>query len=286
MYLVSLEKSSTPIRSSISTRRCGISFSKLEANSHSATSTGPSISLQRAMTSIARSGTANSWRVTRILPSVSVPVLSVQIVVTEPSVSTARSLFTSPLRLRILRIPITSITVTAIRRPSGIAAIASTIETRSISRKGRPDTSPTMKMAAVTPITSKVRVLLNALSRTWSGVSSCVSSLRLVAILPSSVWIPVAVTSMRPRPVTTVVPMNTWFAPSSVFLLTGSLSPVRIASSTAIFVLSMSLPSPGTRSPAARTAISPGTSSRSSISRRKPSRMTVAVGLRRFLSEV
>jgi len=74
-------------------------------------------------------------RVMRIKPSVNVPVLSVQMVVTEPSVSTANKRLIRPLRLSIFRIPRTRMTVTAISKPSGTAAIARMMDVRSISKK-------------------------------------------------------------------------------------------------------------------------------------------------------
>jgi len=118
------------------------------------------------MASIALWRSLNSSCVTRMRPSVSVPVLSVQITVTEPSVSTASSLFTSPFRLRILRIPNTNITVTAMSRPSGTAATARTIETRSMSSMGRPVSTPVIMMARVTATTSLVREWLKVRNRT------------------------------------------------------------------------------------------------------------------------
>jgi len=155
----------------------------------------------------ARSGSASSTLATRMRPSVSVPVLSVQIVVTEPSVSTARSRLTSPLRLKILRMPRTRIMVTAISSPSGTAATARMIAVRSVSRKVPPVARPAIKITTVNPATIRVSVEENALSRTWSGVSSSSCSCRLLAILPSSVSMPIFSTCITPRPVSTVLPI-------------------------------------------------------------------------------
>ena len=55
---------------------------------------------------------------------VRVPVLSEQMTVTEPSVSTAGSLRISALRLSILCAPIASVKVTTAGRPSGMTATA------------------------------------------------------------------------------------------------------------------------------------------------------------------
>ncbi len=63
-------------------------------------------------------------RFTTILFWVRVPVLSLEITVVEPRVSTAFNSFTIAFFLAILRIPIDSTTVITVGNPSGIAATA------------------------------------------------------------------------------------------------------------------------------------------------------------------
>src|SRR5207245_998109 len=110
------------------------------------------------------------------------------------------------------------------------------------------------------------------------------------AIFPSSVAMAVSTTTAFPRPPSTVVPMNTRFFRSprnvsrgnaSVALLTGSDSPVREASFTRRLAASRRRASAGTRSPAARTITSPGTSSREGTATTPPSRTACALGAAR-----
>ena len=63
---------------------------------------------------------------------------------------------------------------------------------------------------------------------------------------------------------------------------TGSDSPVRAASCARRLMLSMSLPSAGTRSPVSSLTMSPGTRSRAEISVRRPSRIALTVGTASF----
>ena len=119
-----------------------------------------------------------------------------------------------------------------------------------------------------------------------SGVSRLPASSIMTPIWPTSVRMPVAVTSSRPRPSVTVVPMKAMQdrSPSgasgsgtgSGLLLTACDSPVRAASSTCSRTASMMRPSAGTRMPAERITRSPGTSSAAGIWRSTPSRTTWA----------
>ena len=61
---------------------------------------------------------------TRIFPSVNVPVLSQQIVLTDPKVSAAKSFLTKAFFFSILCIPKLRMTVKVTTKPSGIAATA------------------------------------------------------------------------------------------------------------------------------------------------------------------
>ena len=78
---------------------------------------------------------AVSYSTTVILFSVKVPVLSLQITVALPSVSTAGSCFTRAFFLAILSTPKAITTVTVAGNPSGITDIARDIEIIKISIK-------------------------------------------------------------------------------------------------------------------------------------------------------
>ena len=80
--------------------------------------------------------------------SVSVPVLSEQMTVTEPSVSTAGSLRMSTLRFSIRWAPRASAIVTTAGRPSGTAATAMLTAVRNIVVRSSPRIRPTAKMTA------------------------------------------------------------------------------------------------------------------------------------------
>ena len=104
-----------------------------------------------------------------------------------------------------------------------------------------------------------------------SGVTRSPAVATARPMLPSAVAAPVAVTSARPDPATTVVPRYTMLtlsakgvsAPtgSSGSLATGMLSPVSAASLTLSAALRMRRPSAGMWLPASRTMTSPGTTS-------------------------
>ena len=93
-------------------------------------SSGSSAGLQLAVRRVARAGQVDAaagvtQRAHRHLVRVSVPVLSVQMTVAEPSVSTAASLRTIALRLAMRCMPSDSTTVVTAGSPSGTAATAS-----------------------------------------------------------------------------------------------------------------------------------------------------------------
>ena len=117
------------------------------------------------------------------------------------------------------------------------------------------------------------------------GVSCPLSTCSIPEICPTSVSIPVAVTTNRPEPRVTFVFMNAmpWRSPSgasaatgSRSLATGRLSPVRAASSISRVAAAMIRPSAVTRSPASKATMSPGTSSSAGTSTSSPSRRTRA----------
>jgi hypothetical protein len=116
-------------------------------------------------------------------------------------------------------------------------------------------------------------------------------------ILPISVFAPVARTSARPRPWTTIVPdqTNGRLSPPGLPIsavmsrqppdfMTWTDSPVSSDSSTDRFVQERRTPSAGTRSPSASNNMSPVTTSRPAMRFCSPDRMTFARGLDRSLS--
>jgi len=88
--------------------------------------------------------------VTRIRFSVSVPVLSVQMTVTDPSVSTADSRFMTAPRRASCRTPEDNARVMVGSRPSGTLATISPIEKVIAAAQPRPAASPTGTNAAPT----------------------------------------------------------------------------------------------------------------------------------------
>jgi hypothetical protein len=116
-----------------------------------------------------------------------------------------------------------------------------------------------------------------------SGVASLSVVASNSAILPISVAIAVAVTSARPDPCATAVPLNTMSSRSPTAagadsvagsLSTASLSPVSEASCTRNAFASTSRASAPTASPSASTSKSPRTSSALGTRTSRPSRST------------
>ena len=85
---------------------------------------------------------------------VSVPVLSEQMSVTLPSVSTAGSLRMMARRRAMRDTPMASVTVRAAGSPSGIAATASATAAVKVSIADWPRKSPTPKVAAASATTA------------------------------------------------------------------------------------------------------------------------------------
>ncbi len=120
-----------------------------------------------------------------------------------------------------------------------------------------------------------------------SGVLTSGSSCSIPEMWPTSVAIPVAVTTNSPAPRLTSVRMYTMSvrsprgvsapATASVDLVTGRLSPVSADSATSSVAALNSRPSAGTISPASIVTISPGTSCSAGISASWPSRLTLAL---------
>ena len=119
------------------------------------------------------------------------------------------------------------------------------------------------------------------------GVLTACSACSIPEMWPTSVAIPVAVTTNSPEPRVTLVFMYTMSerspsgvpAPStgSVPLATGRLSPVSADSAISIVAARSSRPSAGTMSPASIETMSPGTSCSAGISCSCPSRIALAL---------
>ena len=137
---------------------------------------------------------------------VSVPVLSEQMTVTEPSVSTAGSFRIRARRASIRCEPRARVTVTTAGSPSGIAATARLTAERNSSTGSSPRNSPIPKRRATIASASSARFLPRSAIRRWSGVASRRTSESIRAIRPSSVSRPVPVATAVARPWTTVVP--------------------------------------------------------------------------------
>ena len=145
-----------------------------------------------------------------------------------------------------------------------------------------------MKMNTQMPIANKPRVFPSLSSLSSSGVLDSCSLPMMLAILPTSVSMLVAVTTPTPRPYVTRVDMNAELfrsprevsssCTSSASLLEGTDSPVREDSSTCRFADSINRISAAINRPVSSTKISPGTRVSESTSLMLPSRFTIAFG--------
>ena len=139
-----------------------------------------------------------------------VPVLSVQITVHDPRVSTEDSRLTRALRAAIRCTPIASASVIVGSRPSGTFASTMPIAKMAPSRRVRPaNRYPTTKNP--TPITTDSSATRCATRPTsiWSGLGSGRTACVSCAILPNSVRMPVAVTTAVRLPDMIVLPAKT-----------------------------------------------------------------------------
>ena len=138
---------------------------------------------------------------------VRVPVLSEQMTVTEPRVSTAGSLRVMALRRTICCTPNARVMVMMAGRPSGMAATAkpmaaiiSSVGAKLWTNQPMPSI-PTAMMRMITARTRPKAVIWRV-----SGVSRVSISVIRRVIRPSSVRAPVAVTTPVPMPAATRVP--------------------------------------------------------------------------------
>ncbi|GAA1222278.1 hypothetical protein GCM10009665_10640 [Kitasatospora nipponensis] len=205
--------------------------------------------------------------VTRIRFSVSVPVLSVQTTLVEPSVSTAESRFTTAPRRARARTPAARARVTVGSRPSGTLATSRPIANVIVAVSDSPEARPSGTNATPTP--TAITAISRATRLTWcsSGLSSRRVRWLSAAIRPSSVCMPVAVTTPSPCPPVHVVPLKSssraWSngpeeSTNSAERNTGTDSPVSADRSTSTPPDSRRA-SAQIREPSSTTRTSPGT---------------------------
>ena len=215
---------------------------------------------------------------------VSVPVLSEQMVLTEPSVSTAGRRRISALKSAMRRAPMASSTVTTAGSASGMAATARLMAVINMVKGFSPRSRPRPKMPAQTTSTTRDSCLLKVARRCCKGVLRSSASFIRLATLPSSVPMPVATTTPCARPLVTVVSLYAMLmrSPSArslpcrvaVFFSTVTDSPVRADSSTLSCAASSRRRSAGTWLPASSSTMSPGTNSLAAMGWGLPSRST------------
>ena len=239
-----------------------------------------------ALVSLARTGSAPEKSVTISSTvmrfSVRVPVLSEQIQLHPPSVSTAWSLRTMARSRLIFCTPSAMMTVTMAGMPSGIAATAIATDDmklpkRVLSLKKMPNT----KMTAATEMTNAVMTLPSTARIFSSGVFAVSVFSRRSAILPISVSLPVRTTTAFACPLTTNDEEYSMFLRSKTpvfsshvpaFLVTPTDSPVSADSSHLSSSARRTRQSAGTMSPSSRSMTSPGTRRALSSSRSLPPR--------------
>ena len=132
--------------------------------------------------------------------SVRVPVLSEQITVTEPKVSTAGSLRIKAPLFSIRCEPKARAMVTTAGKLSGTAATAILTPVRNMSLIPCPCHSPKTKIIITKPTAAINKSRPSFCRCRCKGVSCELTLCNRVAILPNSVFMPVAVTTACPRP--------------------------------------------------------------------------------------
>ena len=205
-----------------------------------------------------------------ILLSVSVPVLSELMADVAPSVSTERRRLTIAPDLASSVVPIDRSVVTTAGRPVGMAATENAMAVMNRTSAGWPRHRP-MAIEATSARPAMITICPVSLSSCLvSGVFSTSVAASRPEMWPTSVAMPVPVTSSSAEPRVTLVFMYAMsvrspsgvstFGIVSTCLGTGALSPVSADSSISSVAALMIRPSAGTRSPASSATMSPGTS--------------------------
>ena len=229
-----------------------------------------------------RSFVAVIWFIVRV------PVLSVLMALVEPRVSTSVRLRTMALESASRRAPKESIPWTKVGMPVGMAEMATATPSRRRSSRGRPRAAPMATTIASAVQATTPSHLVSPSSCCWSGDFVRSTDCRSPAILPTSVSMPVVVTTTEPVPRVTEVFWKTMSvrSPSGVSPPSttpasfgmGALSPVRAASWVSRLAARMSRPSAATMSPDSTASRSPGTTSMAGMATSVPSRITRASG--------
>ena len=216
--------------------------------------------------------------------SVRVPVLSVQMTVVAPRVSTAARSLTRALRFAMRHTPLAMAMVATIGSPSGIEATARAMPVSIIRKISRPPAMPIAPTSAATPRLTHISQRPSSLSLFSMGVVSSTISWTREEIVPSSVLMPVPVTTASPDPLVKAVPLKSMLARSargtssgriSDDFATGRDSPVSDDSSACSFEPARIRRSAVMMSPPSRMMISPGTRSWAGISMTIPLRRTL-----------
>ncbi len=137
--------------------------------------------------------------------SVSVPVLSELIADVEPSVSVDRSRFMIAFAFASICVPYERIVVTTAGSPVGIAEIAKAIAAvKTVSKLSPRDRLSRIETRTAPPAMNRIW-LVSFLSWTVSGVSASSVDWSMCEMWPTSVSIPVEVTTNAPEPRVTFV---------------------------------------------------------------------------------
>mmetsp|Transcript_10395 Transcript_10395/g.33011 ORF Transcript_10395/g.33011 Transcript_10395/m.33011 type:complete len:284 (-) Transcript_10395:484-1335(-) len=232
-------------------------------------------------------------RFTTISFVVSVPVLSEQMQLVLPSVSTPSRFFTSTDFLAMLLAVRASPTVTVASRPSGTLATMMPIMNTRLVMKSVPMEMPTMKKDTPSTMATADTILTKWWISRAIGVSSAPVTVVRRAMRPMTVLSPTPTTTAVHDPRGTSVPKNARFLVSRGFSsvhsgerFTGSDSPVSDELSTCMSSEhSSTRTSAGTLLPALRCTMSPRTSCTALISVGCPSRTTVVSDGIMFLND-
>ena len=204
---------------------------------------------------------------------VRVPVLSVQMNVVEPSVSTASRCRTRALRAAMRWAPTASDIVTVGSSPQGTTATVTPTAKRNPSEAAVPVISAAAKNTTPTATATAAMIRETRSSSSRNGLRGGRCSWLRPAMPASRVPEPVATTVACASPSTTKQPAKT-VPPGDG--CSGTLSPVSAELSTARAWTTSSRTSADTRSPSPSSTRSPRTSSSAAISVGCPSRTTVA----------
>mmetsp|Transcript_88069 Transcript_88069/g.179921 ORF Transcript_88069/g.179921 Transcript_88069/m.179921 type:complete len:392 (-) Transcript_88069:650-1825(-) len=206
---------------------------------------------------------------------VRVPVLSEQMQVVEPKVSTPSMFFTSTIWVAMDLAVRDRHTVTVASRPSGTLATMIPMANTRLVMISVPRKTPTMKKPTPRTMATADTIMMKCLISLEMGVSSALVFMVSRATMPMKVWSPIRDTIPTPEPLVTLVPkkhvlLKSWgevsTAISLVFISMSSGSPVKGALDTPRLLLSKIRMSAGTTSPEDSLMMSPRTRSVAAMS--------------------